>query len=279
MKEFVETSYDLNDKELISVIDELSLWAAPFGLKLLEAIPIKKNIIAIDIGFGLGFPLLEAAMRLGDSCKVYGIDPWKSAVERAKFKAKIYGICNVEFLTGTAEQIPLPDKYVDLIISNNGVNNVEDLNKTFSECSRISKPGARFIFTFNLDRTMIEFYDIFEKVLSERKMVREIAFMKEHIRKKRKPLSEIKSVAELNGFNVKSLVEDEFKYRFADGTSMMNHFLIKLAFLKSWKNIVPGENEKSIFIEIENRLNKLSEDKGEIVLTIPFATCSLEKNN
>src|SRR4030067_181575 len=60
------------NKEIISAIDELSLWAAPFGLKLLETIKLKKNITALDIGFGLGFPLLEVAMRLGEPSKVCG---------------------------------------------------------------------------------------------------------------------------------------------------------------------------------------------------------------
>ncbi|HSR18356.1 MAG TPA: hypothetical protein VLM39_09740, partial [Ignavibacteriaceae bacterium] len=79
MTHFIKTKYDLNSAELVSVIDELSLWAAPFGLRLLEMMKIRKNISVLDIGSGLGFPLLEIAMRLGDSCKVYGIDPWEAA--------------------------------------------------------------------------------------------------------------------------------------------------------------------------------------------------------
>jgi hypothetical protein len=49
-------------------------------MRLLETIKLKKNITALDIG--LGFPLLEVAMRSGESCKVYGIGPWKDAIEK-----------------------------------------------------------------------------------------------------------------------------------------------------------------------------------------------------
>lgn len=56
---------DLNNPELISVIDELSFWSAPFGLKLLDVIRYKRNIKALDIACGLGFPLMELSMRLG----------------------------------------------------------------------------------------------------------------------------------------------------------------------------------------------------------------------
>ncbi|MCW8961437.1 MAG: hypothetical protein OQK29_07725 [Ignavibacteriaceae bacterium] len=84
MDNYLKTNCNLNDSEVVSVIDELPLWSAPFGLRLLDKINYRKNITALDIGSGLGFPLLEVAMRLGDSCKVYGIDPWEAAVRNDK---------------------------------------------------------------------------------------------------------------------------------------------------------------------------------------------------
>ena len=165
MIEFIKTNFDLNDRETVSVIDELSLWAAPFGLRLLEKINYRKNITALDIGSGLGFPLLELAMRLGNTCTLYGIDPWETAVERIKTKFKIYRITNVEMITGLAEKISLPDNSVDLIFSNNGLNNVNDIKNVLNECGRISKAGAQLVFTFNTDKTMIEFYSVLEEIL------------------------------------------------------------------------------------------------------------------
>ena len=277
MSKFIKTNYDLNDKEIISAIDELSLWAAPFGLKLLETIKLKKNITALDIGFGLGFPLLEVAMRLGESCKVYGIDPWKAAIERAKFKAKIYELKNIEFILGVAENIPLPDKSINLIRSNNGINNVEDLEKTFMECNRISKANAQFVFTFNLGGTMIEFYNAFEEVLNDKGMLNEIGNIKEHIYTKRKPIYEVKKLVEGNGFIVNNIIKDEFCYRFTDCSAMMNHFLIRLAFLESWKDLIPEKRQAEVFDEIENKLNKFAANNRELKLTIPFAVFDCSK--
>lgn len=275
---FVKTTFDLNDKEIVSVIDELSLWAAPFGLKLLETIKPKKNITAIDIGFGLGFPLLEVAMRLGDSSKVYGIDPWEEAVERTKQKMKIYGIKNVEIIKGYAEEIPLPDNSIDLIFSNNGINNVKDQEKIFQECRRIAKRKAQLVFTFNHSETMIEFYDVLKEVLLEKGMLPEIETMKEHIYTKRKPLKEIIALVEKNGFSVKQIKEDSFCYRYADGTTMFNHFLIKLAFIDSWKEILPEIRREEVFNEAEKKLNKIAEQYEEVKLTIPFALVDCRKN-
>ncbi len=277
MEEYLKTSYDLNNKDLVSVIDELPLWSAPFGLKLLDKIKYRKNITALDIGFGLGFPLLEVAMRLGNSCKVYGIDPWEAAVERTKTKMKIYDITNVDIITGAAEKIPLPDNSVDLIFSNNGLNNVNDLKTVLKECNRILKIGAQLVFTFNTDKTMIEFYSVLENVLRGKNMIDEINLMQKHIHKKRKPVEEFQLLLKESGFLVNEIVYDEFPISFTDGTTMFNHFLIKLAFIDSWKEFVPRKKHKEIFSEVEKRLNEVALSNGFFKLTVPFVLMDCKK--
>lgn len=273
----VDSSFDLNDPQLVSVIDELSLWSAPFGLKLLDAVRYQKSMTVLDIGFGTGFPLLELAMRLGSSSKIYGIDPWTEAVERTRRKIAVYGIINVELLDGVAESIPLPDGSVDLIVSNNGINNVNDLDKVLSECDRIGKPGAQFVATMNLDKTMVEFYQVMETVLRENGLVDEIEAMKKHIYFKRKPISEIKERFEMHHFNIDRVHEDVFEYKFANGTAMLNYHFIRLAFLDSWKNIVTEGIRGKVFSEIESRLNTIAESKGVFSMTVPFATIDARK--
>lgn len=277
MINFIKTNYDLSDKETVSVIDELPLWSAPFGLGLLEKIKYKKNITALDIGSGLGFPLLEIAMRLGKSCKLYGIDPWETAVERIKTKIKIYGVTNVEMIIGTAEKIPLPDNSVDLIVSNNGLNNVNNIKGVFNECRRISRIGSQLIFTFNTDKTMNEFYRVLEDVLSEKNMTNEIGLMKEHIYKKRKPVEEFVQMLNDNGFGINEISHDGFEYRFVDGSAMFSHFLISLSFIESWKNLIPENLQREIFEEVEKRLNETARQNGFLKLTIPFALIDCEK--
>ena len=277
MNEYLNTNYDLTDEEVVSVIDELPLWSAPFGLRLLDKINYRKNITALDIGFGLGFPLLEVAMRLGGSCKVYGIDPWETAAERTKEKIKVCGINNVKIITGVAEKIQLPDNSVDLIFSNNGLNNVNDLKAVLKECGRISKIGAQLVFTFNTEKTMIEFYSELEEVLLEKNMHNEISLMKKHIYKKRKPVEEFQLLLEKNGFAINDIIYDEFSISFTDGTTMFNHFLIKLAFIESWKDFIPEKKHEDVFGEVENRLNKIAQGNGCIKLTVPYVLMDCEK--
>lgn len=126
MKKYLINNFELS--KLFNVFDELPLWSAPFGLKLLDNICYKPDISVLDIGFGTGFPLTEIAMRLGDSCIIYGIDPWENAIQKAKEKIDYYGINNIRIIEGVAESIPLKNNSIDLITSNNGLNNVSDID-------------------------------------------------------------------------------------------------------------------------------------------------------
>jgi len=268
MKKYLTNDFDF--AKLIDVFDELPLWSAPFGLKLLDYVDYKTNITAIDLGFGSGFPLTEIALRLGDSSTVYGIDPWTDVFDRVRRKIEYYRLTNVRLIEGVAESIPLDDNSVDLITSNNGVNNVSDIDKVLSECSRIIKQGGQFIQTMNLDLSMHEFYDQLERVLSELGMIDEIQMMHEHITKKRPSIDWMVDRIQSQGFLIKDLIHDQFEYRFANGSAMLNHYFIRLAFMDSWISLLPADKLELIFDSIESRLNEDAKILGGVKLSIPF---------
>ncbi len=274
---FKKSEFNLNEKETASVIDELPLWSAPFGLKLLDAIKFKPNISVLDIGFGLGFPIIEIAQRLGSSSRIYGIDPWKTAIERAQTKINILGIKNIKLIEGVAENIPLPDDSIDLIVSNNGINNVQSLDKVLGECKRITKTSAQFLATMNTEETMSEFYSELENVLTDEGLNENVIALKKHIQEKRRPLDEVKNLFEKNMFRVEKINTDSFKYRYLNATAMFNHSFIRMAFMDSWLDIVPLDKIEFIFGEVENSLNKKANELGEMVLTIPFALINATK--
>ena len=276
MKKYLSNDFDLSG--YVNVSDECSIWSAPFGLKLLDYIDYKQNISALDIGFGTGFPLTEIALRLGESSTVYGIDPWSDAIVKARKKIEYYRITNIKIFEGVAESIPLMNNSVDLIVSNNGINNVKDINQVISECSRIIKSDGQFLQTMNLDKSMFEFYGQLEKVLSDLAMNAEIELMKQHIYEKRRPLHEMISMVQKHGFTIKDLEHDQFNYKFSTGTAMLNHYFIRLAFMDSWIKILPENRLEQIFDTIEMRLNDQAKILGGIKLTIPFVLINAIKN-
>jgi len=277
MKEYLNYAVDADDPNLISAIDELSLWSAPFGLHLLDAIRIKQKSNVLDLGCGTGFPLTEIAARLGNTSKVYGLDPWMRALERAGSKLRINGLKNTMVISGYAEQMPFPDDSFDLIVSNNGINNVRDMKLSVQECYRVSKIGGQLVFTLNLEKTMIEFYSVFQRILKENRLNEALPRVKQHIYDKRRPLSEIKTLLRDTGFHITEIVEDAFKFRFADGSAMFNHPMIRNWFLGSWKKIVESADIEKIFDQVETELNRQVEKDGEIDLTVPYVTIDCEK--
>lgn len=277
MNKKYKSAYDLNDKGIISIIDDLPLWSAPFGLKLLDTIKYKRNIKVLDIGSGNGFPVVEVASRLGSTSEITALDPWVEAGNRIEKKIKGWDIPNLSFKEGVAEDLPFDDTYFDLVMSNNGINNVQDEEKVWSEISRVMKPKAQFVFTVNLPESMIEFYDVFTKVLENNSMFDEANEVEDHIYDKRKPIDHFLKLLDENGFKLNKIVEDVFNFTYADGTSMLNHFFIKLAFKDGWVNVLPEENVSEIFNEVERELNDFASIKGSLKVTIPFICIDAEK--
>ncbi|MFQ6083722.1 MAG: class I SAM-dependent methyltransferase, partial [Candidatus Aminicenantia bacterium] len=175
-----------------------------------------------------------------------------------------------EIIEGKAEEMPFEDKYFDLIVSNNGINNVENDEKALLEIARVSKVGAQMVVTVNLPDTMIELYEVYENILKKNNKNKEIKKLKEHIFSKRKPLSYTKELIKKVGFKIESVFEDSFNLRFSNGSTMLNHFLIKLAFIDSWKAILEEQDVTPIFNTIEKELNKIVQKRGELILTIPW---------
>jgi len=84
MTQYLKTELNFEDPDLLSALDDMSFWQLRLESNCSALCGYEKNIRALDIGFGSGFPLIELAMRLGPTCKVIGIDPWKAALERTK---------------------------------------------------------------------------------------------------------------------------------------------------------------------------------------------------
>jgi arsenite methyltransferase len=270
MKTYLSANADIQNRDFVSCIDELPLWSAPFGLSLLEVIEMKAGLRVLDVGCGCGFPLIELAQRLGRTCRLTGIDPWETALDRVRLKILHNGITNVEVVCCKAETMPFRDGYFMLIVSNNGLNNVEDPEKAFLECSRIAASGAQFVITQNLEGSMIEFYSIYEKVLSEKRLHAEIVALKNHIYQKRRPVKKVVAMLEKNRFTVGRLIEKSFFLRFLDAEAMFNHSFVRFWFADSWGKIIPADRQDEVFTRVERELDKLASERGEIRLTIPY---------
>lgn len=100
--------------------------------------------VVLDLGAGGGIDVLLSAQRVGPTGFVYGLDMTDEMLALAQRNAEAAGATNVKFLKGQIEQIPLPDKSVDVIISNCVINLAVDKPQVLREAFRVLKPGGRF---------------------------------------------------------------------------------------------------------------------------------------
>ena len=105
---------------------------------------LKAGEVVLDLGSGGGIDVLLSARRVGPTGKAYGLDMTDDMLALARRNQAEAGVTNVEFLKGQIEQIPLPDRSVDVIISNCVINLSGDKRTVLREAFRVLKPGGRF---------------------------------------------------------------------------------------------------------------------------------------
>jgi len=104
---------------------------------------LRKGEVVLDLGSGGGIDVLLSAARVGPTGRAYGLDMTDEMLALARRNAAEAGAGNVEFLRGRIEDVPLPDRSVDVVISNCVVNLSTDKPAVFSEIARVLRPGGR----------------------------------------------------------------------------------------------------------------------------------------
>lgn len=268
---------DFNTDEFVTYYDDMPLWSAPFGQLLLESVPLRSDITALDIGCGTGFPLLQLAARLGPHAHITGIDPWEAAIRRVQSKIAHKDFRNVSAVLGDGAHTGFPDHTFDLVVSNLGVNNFDDPPAVLSECHRIMKPQGVLAITTNPYGHMREFYNAYRTFLSESGR-KDLAACLDREEAHRLSVEAITELFRRNGFRLTKTVERAFTMRYADGTALFSDPFIKLAFTDGWRSILPVEDRTSMFNALEKRLNLLASQQCGLSLTIPMAYVEFQKD-
>lgn len=104
---------------------------------------LNKGEIVVDLGSGSGMDTFIAALKVGRTGKVIGIDMTDEQRAKAERLRDRDGFPNVSYLKGYIEQVPLPDGVADAVISNGVVNLATEKSSVFREAARLLKSGGR----------------------------------------------------------------------------------------------------------------------------------------
>ncbi len=267
---------DYRDPEFGDFYDELPLWSAPFGLRLLDRVRMQTGSTILDIGAGTGFLSVELAQRCGAQTHLIAVEPWSAAAIRLRKKVERLGLGNVEILEQPAEDLQLPDDSVDVIVSNLGINNFENVDSVLRVLFRAAKRGAQLLLATNLEGHMAEFYEVFRETLIQGGQSDRVAGLDEHVRD-RGTVDSVAGTLRKAGFAVARAETDVFTIRFADGASMLRHHFIRLGFMQSWKSLVAPDRLDETFQALERNLDSVATQNGELALTVPMALIEASK--
>jgi arsenite methyltransferase len=97
----------------------------------------------LDLGSGSGTDAFCAALAVGETGDVVGIDFTDAQVEKARRLAEDNGFSNVRFERARIEKLPFDDESFDVVISNGVINLSPQKDRVFGEAARMLRPGGR----------------------------------------------------------------------------------------------------------------------------------------
>lgn len=113
----------------------------PFGLGR-----IGQGETVVDLGCGAGADLCIAALLVGASGRVIGVDVTPAMVERARKSAALVGARHVEIHEADMVQLPVGDCSADVVIANGSINLSARKECVLKEIFRVLRPGGRLQF-------------------------------------------------------------------------------------------------------------------------------------
>jgi ubiquinone/menaquinone biosynthesis C-methylase UbiE len=135
----------------------IMVWGSKVGKlhardRLLDAIDLRGDERALDVGCGRGLLLIGMAKRL-TSGRAIGIDLWRDTdqsdnrPQQTWKNAQAEGVADrIELRTGDARQLPFADETFDIVVSSWVLHNLENAaerERALREMMRVLRPGGR----------------------------------------------------------------------------------------------------------------------------------------
>ena len=114
-------------------------------VETVQALTGKKisQLRVLDLGCGAGFDACVAAMVVGPTGRVAGVDLSPEMLAVAERGRAAAGLSTVEFRQADVEALPFPDASFDVALSNGVLNLIPDKPAALRELFRVLKPGGR----------------------------------------------------------------------------------------------------------------------------------------
>jgi len=109
---------------------------------LVEYADPKPEDVALDVATGTGNAAFAIA---GAVHSVIGLDVSDGMIAQAQSRAEHEEVRNVEFRLGSAEEMPFPDAWFDLVVARHAPHHFHRVDHFLAEVRRVLKPNGRFV--------------------------------------------------------------------------------------------------------------------------------------
>ncbi|MEM7136423.1 MAG: methyltransferase domain-containing protein [Myxococcota bacterium] len=135
-------STELLDKIPVGAIESFAGVGYHFGLA-----PLVEGERVLDVGAGSGTDAFYAALQVGASGSVRGVDMTTAMLEKSQSNLEQSSLSNLSFQRGFSEELPFDDGSFDVVISNGVINLSPVKDSVFAEIHRVLSPGGRLMFS------------------------------------------------------------------------------------------------------------------------------------
>jgi ubiquinone/menaquinone biosynthesis C-methylase UbiE len=238
----------VREQKLARVIDRevAPIWHDRFARLLLRELPEGPELFTLDVHSGPGHTTAELLQRLDESSRIValGRDPWLMQVAktrvRPEWKRRVY------FKAGDIDDVTgMNDATYDLTIANLVLGEqVVEWQPALAELVRVTKPGGQVLVTLPLFGTWQEVEDLFEEMLRDEGMRKEVATLQQLRRRRPKPTQLVLGAGEIGLAQSDFVIEHErFELLFRSGREFLFAPVIEHGPLRLWKAII-GRAEK-----------------------------------
>jgi SAM-dependent methyltransferase len=130
------------DRLLDAIPAEALASFAGVGLHL-DLAALQPGEAVLDLGSGSGTDVFCAAVLVGETGRVVGVDITDEQLDKAARLRDREGFSQVQFAEAHIEELPFDDASFDAVLSNGVINLSPAKDRVFAEAARVLRPGGR----------------------------------------------------------------------------------------------------------------------------------------